>query len=213
MTQTVRLHGYYRSSTSYRLRIALNLKGLAFEPINIALDQGEQHSTSFRSLNPIGGVPVLEIDGFTLTQTPAIFAYLEEHHTSPALLPAATAARQMTRQISGIIECDMHPLNNLSVLKYLQNELGSDSDAVGAWYRHWIARGFSAIEALLETIDNDGHHCVGDRPTYADVCLVPQVYNARRFDADMSPYPRLTAIDAALTRLPAFASAHPDAFS
>ena len=143
------LYGYYRSSTSYRLRILLNLKGIAHDIRPVALDRGEQLEPAFRALNPMGGVPVLEIDGLRLVQAPAMIDYIEERYGEPALLPDASAPRQRVREITSLVACDIHPLNNLRVLKHLRAEYGLDDDAVGTWYRHWIDAGFGALERMI----------------------------------------------------------------
>ncbi|MEM9171522.1 MAG: maleylacetoacetate isomerase [Pseudomonadota bacterium] len=210
MPGSLRLYGYYRSSTSYRTRIALNLKGLEYETIKVSLAQGAQHEDKFTAINPMAAVPVLEIDDLTLTQTPAIFQYLEEQCPQPALLPSDPRRRQQVRQLANIIECDIHPLNNLRVLKYLRDTLSANDDQVGDWYRHWVSQGFAAIESALSSSSSNNRYCVGDAPTYADVALVPQVYNARRFNTDLSAFPKLVAIDASLNEIDAFALAHPD---
>jgi maleylacetoacetate isomerase len=206
----VRLHGYFRSSAAYRVRIALNLKKLPYEavPVHLLRDGGEQNQPGFRALNPQGLVPVLEDDGHVLTQSLAILEYLEETHPEPPLLPADAAGRARVRALALQVACEIHPLNNLRVLRYLKRELGIDETARDRWYRHWIATGFEAFEASLSS-DESGRFCHGDTPGLADVCLVPQLFNARRFDCDLSAYPRMLAVEAACVTLPAFAAAHP----
>lgn len=204
------LYGYWRSSASYRLRIALNLKLLDFEQVAVDLVAGEQSAESYGKLNPQGLVPTLVVNEETaLGQSLAILEYLEEVHPEPALLPVDPLDRARVRQIAQIIACEIHPLDNLGVLRYLVRELGVDEEQKLTWYRHWIARGFAAIEKLLDD-PRTGDFCHGDSPTFADVCLVPQVYNARRFECDLETYPRIRAIEAACLELAAFAQAVPE---
>lgn len=201
------LHGYFRSGTSYRTRIALNLKGLAYEQRGIDLRQGVQKSEAFLALNPQGLVPALEIDGQVLTQSPAILEWLEEVHPSPPLLPSAPGDRAQVRAMAALIGCDIHPLNNLRVMGVVRS-LGADQAGVDAWAGRWIDAGFSALETLVAR-HGDGW-CWGDAPTLADCYLIPQIYSARRFNVDLSPFPRLMAIDARAANEPAFIAAHPD---
>ncbi len=203
------LYGYWRSSASYRARIALNLKGIAAQSAFVHLRKGEQNSESYRALNPAGLVPAWrEADGFTLGQSLAIIEYLDEIHPDPPLLPDDPRLRAMCREIAYAIACDIHPLANLRVLEKLAADFGADSEARAVWSRHWIGRGFAAIEARLVGVA--GRHAVGDQITLADICLVPQVYNARRVRVDLSPYPRIVAVDAAAREQPAFAAAAPE---
>ena len=203
------LYGYWRSSAAYRVRIALELKGIRAEQVFVHLRNGDQRGAAHRGLNPAGLVPVWrEADGFTLTQSLAIIEYLEEIQPEPPLLPGSARARAAIREIALDIAADIHPVGNLRVLDKLTADFGADAAARAAWNRHWIAVGFDAIERRLE--QTAGHHCVGDVVTLADVCLVPQVYNARRFELDLSPYPLIAAADAAARALPAFAAAAPD---
>ncbi|WP_192036011.1 maleylacetoacetate isomerase [Halomonas sp. YLGW01] len=205
------LHGYYRSSAAYRVRIALNLKGLDYDQVPVNLAAGAQCEEGFRALNPQGLVPVLETDdGERLTQSLSICEYLDERYPAlPALLPADVAGRARVRGLAQLVASEMHPLNNLRVLKYLVGELKLDEAAKLAWYRHWVAEGFTALEAMLES-EQTGRCCHGDTPTLADICLVPQVYNAERFDCDLSAYPCLRAIAEHCRGLPAFAQASPE---
>ena len=208
----MKLYGYYRSSAAYRVRIALNLKGLAPEHAAIHLRKGEQKEAAYAALNPQKFVPALETDdGALLTQSLAIVEYLEEVHPHPALLPAGPADRARVRAIALAIACDIHPLNNLRVLKHLVKGMGQSEEARDAWYRHWIAEGFAALEAMLANDPRTGRFCHGDQPTLADVFLVPQVYNAERFDCDLTAYPTVMRIAAAARALPAFADAAPEA--
>ncbi|MEL7297041.1 MAG: maleylacetoacetate isomerase [Pseudomonadota bacterium] len=203
------LHGYYFSSTSYRARILLNLKGLTYESRQIRLDQGQQHEQAFLALNPMGAVPVLEIDGLLLTQSPAIHDFIEERFPKPALLPAEQPQRQRVREITSLVACDMHPVNNLSVLKKLRADWQFNDADITQWYAHWIRRGFGALETLLKTTSDGGRFCVGDQVSTADVFLVPQVANARRFDIPLDDYPTIMAIDAHCQTIAAFEQAHP----
>ena len=206
----MKLFGYFRSSATYRVRIALNLKGIPWERVVVDLRApvSAQHGREFRALNPQGLVPVL-IDGeLTLTQSLAILEYLEETHPQPPLLPQAPAARAQVRALAFAIACDIHPLNNLRVLNYLRSPLGHDDATVQAWYAHWITLGFSALEQEARRL-GDGRHLYGDSVTLADVCLVPQMANARRYGCDIEPFPTLRAICAHLESLPAFAQAAP----
>ncbi|MDR5906724.1 maleylacetoacetate isomerase [Franzmannia qiaohouensis] len=206
------LYGYYRSSAAYRVRIVLNLKGLAFEQVPVDLVAGEQRSPAHLARHPQGLVPTLETDdGVQLTQSLAICEYLEECHPTPPLLPGDAAGRARVRALAQLIACEMHPLNNLRVLRYLVDELGTSDAAKLAWYRHWIAAGFSALEAQLSRAAGSGDFCHGDRPTLADACLVPQVFNAERFDCDLGDYPRIRQIVAHCRALPAFEQAAPAA--
>ena len=202
------LHGYWRSGTSYRTRIALNLKGLAYERHGIDLRQGDQRSEAYLRLNPQGLVPALEVDGAVLTQSPAILEWLEETHPNPPLLPADPIARAQVRAMAALVGCDIHPLNNLRVGKALREEFGADQAAVDAWAVRWIEPGFAALEALVAQ-HGDGW-CYGDAPTLADCYLIPQIYSARRFNVALDAFPRLLAIEAAAEAHPAFQAAHPD---
>ncbi|MEO1595361.1 MAG: maleylacetoacetate isomerase [Pseudomonadota bacterium] len=203
------LYGYHRSSTSYRLRILLNLKGIAYETVPVALDKGAQREAAFLEINPMGGLPVLEIDGLRLVQAPAMIDYIEEHYDTPKLLPDAVAARQRVREIAALVACDVHPLNNLRVLKHLRMAYGADDAAIADWYRHWIHAAFPALEHMVGA-DGDAPFCVGDRLSLAEIYLIPQIYNAVRFDVDMTAYPKLARIDAHCASVPAFTDAHPD---
>ena len=205
------LYGYALSSASYRVRIALKLKRLEVTTVPIHLRRGEQRQPEFLQLNSQGFVPALRLDdGEVLTQSMAIIEYLEEMYPQPPLLPAAPAARARVRAFCQLIACDVHPLNNLRVLKYLEAQLGLDEHARNAWYRHWIQAGFEALEQSLTRDTFLGRFCHGDSPGLADVLLVPQVFNARRFSVDLAPYPRIAAIDAACGEIPAFADAAPE---
>jgi len=205
----VKLYGHYRSSAAYRVRIALHLKGLAYESEAVDLRGGAQREAAYRALNPQGLVPALVDGPRVFAQSLAILEYLDETHPRPPLLPADPAGRARVRRIAGLVACDIHPLNNLRVLQYLERELGAGEPAREAWVRHWIGLGFEALEALLQAPET-GSFCHGDAPTLADVCLVPQAYNARRFGCPLEKYPRLVEIDARCRKLAAFAAAAPE---
>ncbi len=205
------LHGYFRSSAAYRVRIAMNLKGLEAERRSVHLRRDEQRAPGFLAVNPQGLVPVLVLDdGTALTQSLAIIEYLEEKHPSPPLLPQGAEDRAFVRAIALAIACDIHPLNNTRVLKYLERVWGIDEPKRNEWYRHWIDEGFAAIEPQLASRAG-GRFSLGDTPTLADVCLVPQVANAGRLKIPMDPYPRIRAINEACLALPAFDRAQPAA--
>jgi len=201
------LHDYFRSSAAYRVRIALNLKRVPYErrPVNLA--EGEQRSEDYRALNPQGFVPMLEIDGLRLTQSVAIIVYLDQTFPDPPLMPKAIADQAHVRSLALTIACDIHPLNNLRVLQYLKAELGHSQAEVDGWYRHWVAEGLAALEAMASP--RAGEFLFGDSVTIADVCLVPQMFNARRFDVSLDDYPTLVRADSNASRLEAFAAAHP----
>jgi maleylpyruvate isomerase len=206
----VKLFTYFRSSAAYRVRIALNLKGLPYQPefVHLLRDGGEQHLPAFRATNPVGLVPVLEADDETvLTQSLAIIEWLEETHPTPPLLPKDATARAQVRAFALVIACDIHPINNLRVLRYLKRTLNLEQDAIDAWYRHWIAEALPALEAM---VIGDGPFCFGRAPTLADICLVPQIANARRYNCSLDAFPKLLRADAACAALPAFQAAAPD---
>jgi maleylacetoacetate isomerase len=204
------LFGYWRSSAAYRVRIALNLKRITARQVSVQLQLGEQSHDEHRARNPAGLVPVWrDPDGFTLTQSLAIIDYLDEICPDPPLLPDDRRQKAVCREIAYTIACDIHPLGNLRVLEQLTADYGASALARAAWNRHWIASGFGAIEARLAAIA--GRHAVGDQISLADICLVPQVYNARRAGLGLAPYPRIAAADAAAREQPAFAAAAPEA--
>jgi maleylacetoacetate isomerase len=209
----LRLYTYWRSSAAYRVRIALAVKGLEYEsvPRHLLREGGEQRRPDFLALNPQGLVPALEHDGHVMTQSLAICEYLEEIHPQPPLLPTDPLGRAAVRAMALAVACDVHPLNNLRVQQYLRGELGQGDEAVAHWTRHWIDRGFVALEQRVARLSGDGRHCYGSSVTLADVFLVPQVYNARRAQLDLSPYPRLAAVVQYLESVPAFAVARPEA--
>lgn len=208
---TMAAYGYFRSSAAYRLRIALNLKRLEAEARFVHLRRAEQQHPDFLRVNPQGLIPALVDDGQVLTQSMAIIEYLDETHPEPRLLPDDALGRARVRALSLAIACDIHPLNNLRVLKYLTGELGLTNDTRDRWYRHWIAEGFAALERLLADHPATGHYCHGDRVTMADVFLVPQVYNAERYQCDLTPYPTIGRIAARARALPEFRAAEPEA--
>jgi maleylacetoacetate isomerase len=208
----LKLYTYWRSSSSYRVRIALNLKGIEYEnlPVHLLRDGGEQNSAEYRKTNPQGLVPVL-VDGDTvLRQSLAIIEYLDEKYPEPALLPKPAAERARVRGLAHLIADEMQPLNNLGVLRYLKNDAGLDRQGIANWNHHWIGRGFTAFEQLLETSEHSGRFCHGDSPGLADCCLVPQLYNARRYACDLSGFPRIIEIEQHCLQLTAFLTAGPE---
>ena len=207
MSQIV-LYDYYRSSAAYRVRIALNLKGLDYERRQVDLLTSEQKSDEYRELNPQGLLPMLEIDGHRLTQSLSIIVYLDQCFPEPQLMPRDPEDGAHVRSMALMVACDIHPLNNLRVLKYLKNELKHSQEQVDAWYAHWITEGLSALEAMAKA--GAGRFLFGDQPTVADVCLVPQLYNARRFNVPLGDWPTLLRAEENANRLDAFAAAHPD---
>lgn len=204
----MKLYGYFRSSAAYRVRIALNLKGVAHEHafVHLLRDGGGQKSPDYLARNPQGLVPALELDGGEmLTQSLAIIEYLDEVYPDPPLLPADAVTRARVRAIAQAVATDIHPLNNLRVLQYLRHDMGQGKEAVDRWYRQWIESGFGAIEKMIGA---EGF-CAGGQATLADVCLVPQIFNARRYGIDLAPYPRIRKVEEVCGAMPAFADAHP----
>jgi maleylacetoacetate isomerase len=202
------LYDYYRSSSAYRVRIALNIKGIEYDHHPVNLLEGEQRSDEYRAVNPQCLVPTLEIDGLRLTQSLAIIVYLDQRFPEPPLTPADPADGAHVREMALAIACDIHPINNLRVLKYLAGPLRLGEDERQAWYAHWIGEGFTALEAMAAP--RAGAFLFGDTPTLADICLVPQMYNARRFNVPVNAYPTLLRADANAAQVEAFAAAHPD---
>lgn len=202
------LHGYWRSSAAYRVRIALNLKGVPYEQVVRNLRTGAHREADFRVLNPQGLVPALATQGAVLTQSPAIIEWLDERYPEPPLLPGDMSARAIVRAMAAIVACDIHPLNNLRVLTALRDEFGADEAAVTRWIGRWIGDGFGALEILIER--HGGIFAFQDKPTLVECHLVPQVYSAERFKIDLSPYPRLMAVASAARTLPAIAAARPE---
>ena len=210
---SITLYDYWRSSAAYRVRIALNIKGVDYRPIKIDIMPGadEQMSASYRVLNPQMRVPAIEVNGEVVGQSMAILEYLEEAYPAPSILPADPVTRLKCRAFADTIACDIHPLNTLRVLISLKGPLGQDAVAVSAWYRHWIAEGLAPLEELANRHGDGKRFLYGNAVTMADVCLVPQVYNARRFGCDLAPYPALVAVDEHLNTLPAFIVSRPEA--
>ncbi len=204
-----RLFDYFRSSASYRVRIALNLKRIDYESEPLNLLEGGQKGPAYRAVNPQGLVPALEIDGHSLTQSLAIIDYLDSTRPEPPLVPADPAEAAHVRALALVVACDVHPLNNLRVLKYLSGPLGQPQEARDSWYRHWVTEGLASLEAMASA--RAGRFLYGDSPTLADICLVPQLFNARRFEVPLGDYPTLVRAEAEAGRLEAFAAAHPDA--
>ena len=206
----MKLYGFSRSSAAFRVRIALNLKGISWEHVNISLPDGDQFHNEYKKLNPQGRVPTL-IDGDRiLYQSMAILEYLDETHPDPAFLPLEPKTRARVRGLADIIACDIHPLNNLAVLKFLEHEVGADPHLVNvAWYQHWIHEGFNALESYLANDNETGTFAHGDNPGLVDICIVPQVFNAQRYECDLSFYPRLMGIFAECMKLDAFDLAQP----
>jgi maleylacetoacetate isomerase len=206
----VKLYTYFRSSAAFRVRIALNLKGLAYEPRFVHLPKGQHREPAYGAVNPQALVPTLELDdGRRLAQSMAIIEYLEELHPRPPLLPEDPMARARVRSLSQLVACEIHPLNNLRALQYLRKQLGQNEDQVGVWYRHWIADGFAKIEAELAGAPEAGRYCHGDSPTMADCCLVPQVFNAKRYEFDAKQYPTTMRVFEECMKLTAFDRAQP----
>ena len=206
----MKLYGYFRSSAAYRVRIALNLKGIAYDQTFIHLRKGDQRSAEYLQVNRQGLVPALVENGNILGQSMAICEYLEETHPTPALLPKDPLARARVRALCLAVACEIHPLNNLRVLSYLGEGMGHDQPARDRWYHHWIAEGFTGLEAMLAQSPATGKFCHGEAPTFADCFLVPQVVNARRFSCDLSPFPTIQRIEAACNTLKAFQDAAPE---
>jgi maleylacetoacetate isomerase len=207
----MKLYGYFRSSAAFRVRIALNLKKLNYESAFIHLRRGDQRQPRFLDINPQGLVPALEVDDTLLIQSLPIIEYLDETYPEPPLLPSDAKGRARMRALAAMVACDIHPINNLRVLRYLLRPLGQDEAAVETWYNHWIAEGFGALERLLAEGGRTGRFCHGDTPGLADIVLVPQVFNANRYQSlDLTPYPTIVRIYQTCLGIDAFAAAHPD---
>ena len=207
----MKLYTYFRSSAAYRVRIALNLKGLAYDalPVHLLRNGGEQLADAYRAINPSALLPTLDDDGVIIGQSLAIIEYLEETRPRVPLLPVGPADRARVRALALTMAADTHPLGNLRVLKYLKNDLGVTEEAKQEWQRHWLRTGMAALESMLSGDARTGRYCHGDTPTLADCCLVPQVFGAQRFGVDLAPYPTVVRIHAACAELPAFQRAHP----
>lgn len=213
MTSGLVLYGYWRSSAAYRVRIALNLKGLVWEnhPVHLVRDGGEQHAADYAAMNPQELVPSLRDGARTFTQSLAIMEYLEETRPEPPLLPGDARSRARVRALAQVVACDIHPLGNLRVLQQLRTAFGAQDEQVKAWMQHWIATGFGALETMLARDHATGRYCHGDTPGLADACLVPQCYNAHRWGVPLEDYPTIRRIDAACSELDAFRMAAPEA--
>jgi maleylacetoacetate isomerase len=209
----MKLYTFFRSSAAYRARIAFNVKGIAFERASVDLraPASEQHKPAYRAVNPQGLVPAIVIDGVTIGQSLAIIEYLDETHPEPPLLPRSPLDRARARALALAIACDIHPLNNTRVLSYLRSPLNQDEDAVNTWVRHWVELGFAALEKQVQETSGDGRFMFGKSLTLADILIVPQMYNARRFKCNIEPFPTLRGICTHLEAIPAFARAAPEA--
>ena len=208
----MKLYSYWRSSAAYRVRIALNLKGLDYEvaPVHLLKDGGEQLQAEYRAINPQGVVPALVDGDVSIGQSLAIMDYLEDRYPEPALYPQSIEARAFARQIALVVACDIHPLNNLRVLKYLKRTLDQGDEARNEWYHHWVRGGFTALEKLLDGRDRQGPYCLDGQVTIADACLIPQIYNARRFGIELDDFPSVVKIEQACMELEAFQGAAPE---
>ncbi|HVL34118.1 MAG TPA: maleylacetoacetate isomerase [Burkholderiales bacterium] len=204
----MKLYTYFRSSAAFRVRIALGLKGLAYDPVFVHLAKGEHRRSEYTAVDPQGLLPTLLVDGAALTQSLAILEYLEEAHPQPALLPRDALGRARVRSLSLLVACEIHPLNNLRVLQHLKRQLNQTEEQVNAWYRHWIADGLAKLEAELAR-GGSGRYACGDVPTMADCCLVPQVFNAKRYGCELAPYPTVMRVFDACMQLEAFDRAQP----
>jgi maleylacetoacetate isomerase len=206
----MKLYTFFRSSAAFRVRIALNLKGLQYESLPKAFARNEHRAPEYLALNPQGLIPALGTDGVVLSQSLAIIEYLDERHPAPPLLPDDPIDRARVRSMAMAIACEIHPLNNLRVLNYLRERLQQDDEGVGTWYRHWVSEGFRGLEAQAHEFSAKGRYCFGDAVSLADVLLVPQMFNARRFKTDLTAFPTLVGISTHLEALPAFAAARPE---
>jgi maleylpyruvate isomerase len=206
----MKLYTFFRSSAAFRVRIALNLKGLQYESLPKQFSRNEHRAPDYLALNPQGLIPALAADGVVLSQSLAIIEYLNDRHPAPPLLPNDPIDRARVRSMALGIACEIHPLNNLRVLNYLRDQLGQDDDGVGTWYRHWVSEGFRGLELQAREFSDKGRYCFGDAVSLADVLLVPQMFNARRFKTDLTPFPTLVGISTHLEALPAFAAARPE---
>lgn len=207
----MKLYNFFRSSAAFRVRIALNLKGVEYERVAKAFAKNEHRAADYLALNPQGLIPALAVDGDVISQSLAIIEYLNDVYPQPPLLPTDPLARAHVRSMALAIACDIHPLNNLRVLNYLRQQLGQNDDGVNTWYRHWVSEGFRGLELQVAKYSSAQRYCFDDSLSLADVYLVPQMYNARRFETDLTPFPKLVAISTHLESLPAFADAKPEA--
>lgn len=206
----MKLYTFFRSSAAFRVRIALNVKGLQYQSLPKAFAKNEHRAPDYLALNPQGLIPALVTDGVVLAQSLAIVEYLNDRHPTPPLLPPDPIDRARVRSMALAIACEIHPLNNLRVLNYLRGELRQDDAAVNAWYRHWVTEGFKGLELQAREFSAAGRYCFGDALSLADICLAPQMFNARRFDTDLTAFPTLAGISSHLESLPAFAAARPE---
>jgi len=206
----MKLYTFFRSSAAFRVRIALNLKGLQYESLPKQFARNEHRAPEYLALNPQGLIPALATDGVVLSQSLAIIEYLNERHPAPPLLPDDPIDRARVRSMAMAIACEIHPLNNLRVLNYLRDQLEQDDEGIGTWYRHWVSEGFRGLEVQAREFSANGRYCFGDAVSLADVLLVPQMFNARRFKTDLTPFPTLVGISTHLEALPAFAAARPE---
>ncbi|MCX7143186.1 MAG: maleylacetoacetate isomerase [Proteobacteria bacterium] len=206
----MKLYTFFRSSAAFRLRIALNCKGLAYEPQIVSLPKDEHKRSDYLAVNPQGLVPALEDGGKVYVQSLATMEYLEEKYSQPPLLPAAAEDRAYVRAVAQIIACEIHPMNNLRTLRYVKKSYGLDDDGVNTWYRHWIAEGLGSLESYLAGCGKSGKYCFRDQVTIADCCLVPQVFNAQRYECDLAPYPVIMGIFGQCMKLDAFVKAQPN---
>jgi maleylacetoacetate isomerase len=206
----MKLYTFFRSSAAFRVRIALNLKGLQYESLPKAFARNEHRAPDYLALNPQGLIPALAIDGVVLSQSLAIIEYLNDRHPAPPLLPEDPIDRARVRSMAMTIACEIHPLNNLRVLNYLRDQLKQDDSGIGTWYRHWVTEGFRGLEVQAREFSANGRYCFGDAVSLADVLLVPQMFNARRFKTDLTAFPTLVGISTHLETLPAFATARPE---
>ena len=206
----MKLYTFFRSSAAFRVRIALNLKGLQYESLPKAFARNEHRAPDYLALNPQGLIPALAIDGVVLSQSVAIIEYLNDRHPAPPLLPEDPIDRARVRSMAMAIACEIHPLNNLRVLNYLRDQLKQDDAGIGTWYRHWVTEGFRGLEVQAREFSANGRYCFGEAVSLADVLLVPQMFNARRFKTDLTPFPTLVGISTHLEALPAFAAARPE---
>lgn len=209
----MKLYDFYRSSAAFRVRIALNLKELQYDSVPKVFANSEHRSVDYLAINPHGLIPALAVDDAVLSQSLAIIEYLNERHPAPPLLPAEPLARAQVRSMALAIACDIHPLNNLRVLNHLRANFAQDDDGIARWYRHWVATGFQGLESQTRQLSTAQRYCFGDAVSMADLCLVPQMYNARRFDTDLTPFPTLVRISTHLESLPAFDAAKPESQS